>query len=540
MKRILLTLLCLCACPIVHADDYDVVVYGGTSAAITAAVQVKKMGKSVIIVSPDMHLGGLTSGGLGFTDSGNVKAIGGLSREFYHRVYMEYQKPETWNWEKMEQYGNQGQGTKAMLHEDKTMWIFEPHVAEKILDAWITEMKIPVVRETFLNRETGVEKDGTRIKSITTLDGKTYKAKMFIDVTYEGDLLAAAGVKYAVGRESNSVYGETWNGNQFGVYQHGHYFKKPVDPYKIPGDSSSGLLKYVEDADEGTNGQGDSRIQAYCFRMCLTRNPENLVPFPKPDNYDPNDYELLRRVFESGWRETFEKFDPIPNLKTDTNNHGPFSTDFIGMNYEYPDGSYEKRTEIIKAHRNYQLGWFYYIANSPDVPEDVRSSMAQWGLAKDEFTDNGNWPHQIYVREARRMVGEYVMTENECLGKKVPKPIGMGSYSLDSHNVRRLVTKDGSAQNEGDIGVGTKSGPYGIDYGSITPKRDECTNLLVPVCVSSSHAAFGSIRMEPVFMLLGQSAATAAVLSIEDNTDVQKLDYEKLCKRLIEDGQRIP
>ena len=539
MKRLFIALFCLCVCPIAHADEYDVVVYGGTSAAITAAVQVKKMGKSVVVVSPDKHLGGLASGGLGFTDSGNVNAIGGLSREFYHKIYVEYQKPETWNWEKMEQYGNQGQGTKAMLHEDKTMWIFEPHVAENVFDAWIVEMKIPVVRETFLNRETGVEKDGTRIKSITTLDGKTYKAKMFIDVTYEGDLLAAAGVKYVVGRESNSVYDETWNGNQFGVYQHGHYFKKPVDPYKIPGDPSSGLLKYVENADEGTNGQGDSRIQAYCFRMCLTRNPENRVPFPKPDNYDPNDYELLRRVFETGWRETFDKFDPIPNLKTDTNNHGPFSTDFIGMNYEYPDGSYEKRAEIIKAHRDYQLGWFYYIANSPDVPEDVRSRMSLWGLSKDEFKDNGNWPHQIYVREARRMVGEYVMTEHECLGKKVPKPIGMGSYSLDSHNVRRLVTKDGKAQNEGDIGVGTKSGPYGIDYGSITPKREECTNLLVPVCVSSSHAAFGSIRMEPVFMLLGQSAATAAVMSIEDNTDVQKLDYEKLRKRLVEDGQRI-
>jgi hypothetical protein len=439
----------------------------------------------------------------------------------------------------MDEYGNQGQGTEAMRHDDRTMWIFEPHVAEKVFDGWIAEYRIPVVREACLDRGRGVAKKGTRIVSITTLDGQTFCGRMFIDATYEGDLMAAAGVSYHVGRESGATYGETWNGNQFGLKQHGHYFKTPVDPFRTPGDPRSGLLKYIDGSTEGVNGEGDSRIQAYCYRMCLTDHPENRVPFTRPDGYNPEDYELLRRVFEAGWRETFQKFDPVPNRKTDTNNHGPFSTDFIGMNYEYPEASFERRREILQEHYRYQAGWFYYIASDPGVPEDVRSSMSKWGLAKDEFTDNGHWPHQIYVREARRMTGEYVTTEHECLGRRQPPhPVGMGSYSLDSHNVRRLVTAEGYVQNEGDVGVHPQQ-PYGIDYGSLTPKAEECTNLLVPVCLSCSHIAFGSIRMEPVFMLLGQSAGTAAALAIDAGVGVQQLDFERLRKQLLDDGQRL-
>jgi hypothetical protein len=531
-----MAIICAFGCTSVR---YDVVIYGGTSAAVTAAVQAKKMGKSVIIVSPDRHLGGLTGGGLGFTDSGNTGSVGGLSREFYHRMYLEYSKDEAWRWQPKNEYANYGQGTKAMRDDDQTMWIFEPHVAEKVFDDWIAEYRIPVVREAYLDREHGVVKEGTRIVSITTLDGKTYRGRMFIDVTYEGDLMAAAGVSYHVGRESNATYGETWNGNQYGVWHHLHYFKNPVDPYKIPDNPDSGLLKYIDDSTEGVNGDGDSRIQAYCYRMCLTDHPENRVPFTRPDGYDPQDYELLRRLFETGWREVFHKFDPIPNRKTDTNNHGPFSTDFIGMNYDYPEASYERRREILQEHYNYQMGWFYYIANDPGVPEDIRTRMSEWGLAKDEFTDNGHWPHQIYVREARRMVGEYVTTEQDCLGRRIPpRPVGMGSYTMDSHNVRRFVTKEGFVQNEGDIGVHPKQ-PYGIDYGSLIPRSDECGNLLVPVCLSSSHIAFGSVRMEPVFMLLGQSAATAAALAIAAKTDVQQVDYAHLRERLIADGQRL-
>ncbi|MDR0336272.1 MAG: FAD-dependent oxidoreductase [Planctomycetaceae bacterium] len=522
-----------------ESRQFDVVIYGGTSAAVTSAVQVKKMGQSVIIVSPDKHLGGLSSGGLGFTDSGNTNTVGGLSREFYQRIYTAYQNEKVWQWQKMSEYANVGQGTKAMLHEDKTMWIFEPHIAEEVFDTWIIEQKIPVVRNAWLDRQNGVKKNGTKIISITTLDGQTFSGKMFIDATYEGDLMAAAGVDYHVGRESNAQYGETWNGNQVGTLHHGHWFKKPVDPYIIPGDPKSGRLKYIDASAPGVRGEADHRVQAYCFRMCLTNHEPNRIPFQKPEGYNPNDYELYARVFATGWRETFAKFDQIPNHKTDTNNHGPFSTDFIGMNYDYPEASYEQRKEIIAEHTKYQQGLMYFLANDERVPEDVRNKMSRWGLAKDEFIDNENWSHQIYVREARRMIGEYVTTELDCMAKRrCPKPVGMGSYALDSHNVRRYITPEGTVQNEGDIGVAPR-GPYGIDFGSIVPKHEQCTNLLVPVCVSSSHIAFGSIRMEPVFMILGQSAATAAVLAIHENIDVQKIDYEKLKTRLIEDGQRL-
>ncbi len=520
-------------------EKFDVVIYGGTSAAVTTAVQVKKMGKSVVIVSPDKHLGGLSSGGLGYTDSGNTGTVGGLSREFYQRVYQVYRKDETWRWQKISEYANEGQGTRAMIHDDKTMWIFEPHVAEAVFDTWCDEMKIPVLRSVLLDREKGVKKNGTKITSITTLCGKTFEAPMFIDATYEGDLMAAAGVDYHVGREANRQYGETWNGNQVGVLHHGHWFQKPVDPYVVPGDPSSGRVKYVDDGPPGVRGEGDKRIQAFCFRMCLTDHEPNRVPFPKPDGYDPDDYELMVRVFDTGWRETFAKFDPIPNRKTDTNNHGPFSTDFIGMNYDYPEASYNERAEIVAEHRRYQQGLMYFLANDERVPAEVRKKMSRWGLAKDEFADNNHWPRQIYVREARRMIGEYVVTEHDCLGKRrCPKPVGMGSYTLDSHNVRRYITPKGHVQNEGDIGVRPK-GPYGIDFGAIVPKRERCTNLVVPVCVSSSHIAFGSIRMEPVFMILGQSAGTVAAMAIDEEIDVQELDYEKLKERLLADGQRL-
>ena len=522
-----------------QSSQYDVVVYGGTSAAVVSAVQAKKMGKSVVVVSPDKHLGGLSSGGLGFTDSGNTSTVGGLSREFYRRVYSVYQDEKTWKWQKSHEYANVGQGTKAMLHDDKTMWIFEPRVAEQVFEDWLKEMKIPVVRPVLLDREKGIVKDGAKIVSITTLCGKTFKGKMFIDATYEGDLMASAGCDYHVGREANSVYGEAWNGNQVGILHHAHWFKKPVDPYVVPGKPESGLLFGVDDSEPGQRGESDHRLQAYCFRMCLTDLPQNRLPFPKPEGYNPADYELLVRVFETGWRETFHKFDRIPNHKTDTNNHGPFSTDYIGKNYDYPEASYERRAEIVADHVRYQQGLMYFLANDPRVPADVREKMSQWGLAKDEFVDNGHWPHQIYVREARRLVGEYVTTERDCLGqRRCPKPVGLGSYTLDSHNVRRYVTPEGFAQNEGDIGVSPR-GPYGVDFGSLVPKEGQCGNLVVPVCVSSSHIAFGSIRMEPVFMILGQSAATIACMAIDEKIDVQRLDYEKLKGQLVADGQRL-
>jgi hypothetical protein len=523
------------------AESYeaDVIVYGGTCAAVTAAVQVIKEGKSVLVVSPDKHLGGLSSGGLGFTDTGNKAVIGGLAREFYHRVFMHYDKPESWQWQKKDEYGNKGQGTPAMDGTDRTMWIFEPNVAEKVFEDFVKENNIKIYRDEWLDRTKGVVKMNGRIVSIKTLSGKTFKGKMFIDATYEGDLMAATGVKYHVGREANSVYKEEWNGVQAGVFQHGHYFKKNVSPYKMEGDPKSGLLPYVSSEKIAKNGSGDKKIQAYCFRMCLSSNPDNRIPFAKPEGYDPGKYELLARVYKAGWDETFQKYDPIPNKKTDTNNHGPFSTDYIGMNYDYPDATYERRREIIKDHEQYQKGLMYFLSNDPRVPADVQTEMQKWGLPKDEFKDNGGWPHQIYVREARRMIGQGVMTENETLGKTpVSQSVGMGSYSLDAHNAQRYVKEDGFVQNEGDIGVHPKK-PYSISYASIIPKKAECQNLFVPVCLSSSHIAYGSIRMEPVFMILGQSAASAAVLAINNNISVQEVDYAKLKDQLLKDKQKL-
>ena len=515
----------------------DVIIYGGTSAAVTAAVEVMQTGKKVIIVSPDIHLGGLSSGGLGYTDTGNKATIGGLSREFYHRVWLHYNDSNSWKWERHEEYGNKGQGTPAMDGENRTMWIFEPHVAEKVFEDFISEYGIPVYRDEWLNRESGIVTKEGKIVSFTTLSGKTFEGKMFIDATYEGDLMASANVSYTVGREACSEYNEQWNGVQAGVYHHGHYFKSDISPYVIPDDPNSGLLPYISSEPIQPNCTGDDKIQAYCFRLCMSNHPDNRVSFEKPENYDPKNYELLARVFESGWDEWFNKYDMIPNRKTDTNNHGPFSTDFIGMNYDYPEASYERRKEIIKEHENYQKGLLYFVSTDKRIPEDVRNEMSKWGLAKDEFTDNGNWPHQLYIREARRMIGHYVTTENEVLGKiNVKDPVGMGSYTMDSHNIQRYVTGEGYVQNEGDVGVHPGK-PYKISYGSIVPKKEECTNLLVPVCVSSSHIAFGSIRMEPVFMILGQSAATAACMAIDRKEAVQDIDYSLLKEKLLSKNQ---
>ena len=514
----------------------DVVVYGGTSAAVTAAVQASRMGKSVIIVSPDKHLGGLSSSGLGFTDTGNKEVIGGIAREFYGLIYDHYQQPDAWQWQRREEYGNKGQGSPAVDGAKRTQWIFEPHVAEEAFEHLITDAGITVLRDEWLDREKGVSKRGSVLQSIRTLSGKTFRAPVFIDATYEGDLMAAAGVQYTVGRESNAQWDERWNGIQKGAHHHPHYFATQVDPYVVPGDASSGLLPEISSAAPGEDGDGDNRIQAYTFRLCLTRNPENRIPFTRPADYDSTRYELLARIYEAGWRETFNKFDPIPNAKTDVNNHGPFSSDYIGGNYDYPEASYARRQEIIDAHIRYQQGLIWFTATSPRVPEEIRSQMQQWGYAADEFTDNGHWPYTIYVREARRMVGQKMMTENEILGRTpVLESVGMGSYTLDSHNTQRYVTAEGFVQNEGDVGIGCQ--PYQIEMKSLLPHREECSNLVVPVALSCTHIAFGSIRMEPVFMILGQSAATMAVTALERGVSLADIEYGDILPRLVADGQ---
>ena len=516
----------------------DIIIYGGTSAAIIAAVEVLKSGKTVLIVSPEQHLGGLTSGGLGFTDTGNKAVIGGLSREFYHRVWLHYKDAAAWNWQNQSDFGNKGQETVAMDGEFRTMWLFEPHVAERVFEDFVKENNIKVLRGEWLDRNKGVVKKKGEIISFSTLSGKVFKGKMFIDATYEGDLMAVAGINFHVGREGNAKYNETFNGVQTGVFQHDHHFKSNISPYKIKDDPSSGLLPYISAEPPGEFGAADKKIQAYCFRMCMTNHPENSVAFPKPDNYDASKYELLLREFNTGRNDWFSKFDVLPNKKTDTNNHGAFSSDFIGMNYDYPEADYQRRAEIIKQHYDYQAGLLWFVANDLRVPDAIRTKMASYGLAKDEFKDNNHWPHQIYVRESRRMIGDYITTEHDVMQRiETPESIGMGSYHIDSHNTQRYVTSEGYVQNEGDIGV-KPPGPYRISYGSIVPKKEECTNLFVPVCVSSSHIAYGSIRMEPVFMILGQSAAVAACLAIDEKCAIQDVSYDQL-KKLLENKNQI-
>ncbi|MBL8811587.1 MAG: FAD-dependent oxidoreductase [Planctomycetaceae bacterium] len=508
----------------------DVVVYGGTSAGVTAAIQVARMGHSVILIEPTRHIGGLTSGGLGFTDSGDKRVIGGLSREFYQRVRKHYDDAAAWSQEKPSEYA------RYRANED-AMWTFEPKVAEAILRQMLAEAKVTLVEQQRLNRDSGVKLDGTRIVSITMESGVEYKGRQFVDATYEGDLMAAAGVKFTVGREANSVYGETLNGNQVKANIHNHRFVKNVDPWKIPGDKSSGLLPGIESTGPGVEGTGDHRVQAYCFRMCMSNSPKNRRPFPKPEGYNEADYELLLRNFEAGDLRFPMKPDMMPNRKTDTNNNCAVSTDYLGANYDYPNATYEQRDAIIREHARYQKGLMWTLANHPRVPQKIRDEMVEWGLPLDEFTDNDNWPHQLYIREARRMVSDYVVTELDCRRERiVPDSVGLGSYNMDSHNVRRFVTEEGFVQNEGDVQV-SPGGAYLISYRSIVPAKGQASNLTVPVCLSSSHIAYGSIRMEPVFMILGQSAATAAVLAMNGNMDLQDVPYAKLREQMLKDNQ---
>ena len=514
-------------------QSYDVVVYGGTSGGVTAAIQTAKLGKTVVLIEPTKFLGGLTTGGLGATDIGNKKAIGGMSREFYHRIWQFYQNDKAWVQQTREQYF--AKRPHGNSETENTMWTFEPHAATKVYDDMIAGAKVPVIFGERLDLKNGVKKDGARITEIIMESGKRFSGKMFIDATYEGDLMAKAGVKYHVGREANAVYGETLNGVQVGRSK-SHQFKVEVDAYVIPGDPKSGVIPGVQTDRPGEEFSGDKRVQAYNYRMCTTDAPDNHIPWPKPANYDEKQFELALRNAEAGddrisWAPT-----PMPNRKTDTNNNFAVSTDYIGMNYDYPDADYATREKITQQHRDYQMGLMWTYANHPRVPEKIRAAFTKFGMSKDEFADSGHWPRQMYVREARRMISDYVMAEKNCRRLEVVEDsVGMGAYNMDSHNVQRYVTKGGKVRNEGDVQVGVR--PYPVSYRSIRPKAEECTNLLVPICLSASHIAYGSIRMEPVFMVLGQSSATAAVHAIEQGVDIQKIDYAKLKERMLADGQ---
>ncbi|HBL77884.1 MAG: xanthan lyase [Bacteroidetes bacterium GWF2_42_66] len=541
-----------------RSTEYDVVVYGGTSAGIVAAVQAVKMGKSVIIIEPgtEQQLGGLTTGGLGATDIGNKMVIGGISREFYQNIKKYYEDQKNWKWQNREDYieGRNKTGEDAM-------WTFEPSAAKKVFQKWIDKYKIPVVYgERIVRRgeghtvdlngwlvasagsvSDGVVKEGSRIIEIVMESGNHYKGRSFIDATYEGDLMAGAGVSFTVGREGNDIYNESLNGVRTTLSipdsdvpaWHHHQFEPAVNPYVMPQDSNSGILPMIDRKGPGTEGASDHRIQAYCFRMCLTDVPENRVPFTKPEGYDELNYELLFRNYEAGFARLPWINSPMPNRKTDTNNQSAFSTDFIGANYNYPEASYTERAKIILAHRNYQKGVMWTLANHPRIPEKIRNEISRWGFTKDEFIEGNGWQDQLYIREARRMVSDVVMTQNHCQGIFVAdESVGMGAYNMDSHHTQRYIDEKGFVKNEGDVQIGL-SKPYPISYKSIVPKKAECTNLLVPVCLSASHIAFGSIRMEPVFMVLGQSAAVAACLSIDQNFSVQEVPYSALKTNLL-------
>ena len=541
-----------------QSKKYDIVIYGGTSAGVAAALQSSRMGKSVVLIEPTNRIGGLTTGGLGQTDIGNKQAIGGISREFYGNIKKYYDDPKNWKWEKKSEYMDGGQ-TRTEKGE-ATMWTFEPSAALAVYKSMMDKEKIKMVYNERLNRESGVKKVDGKIESITMESGKVFIGKVYLDATYEGDLMASAGVSYSVGRESNEEYGETLNGVQANSINRAltgfvsknafnHNFLPGVDPYVVKGDPTSGLLPNINEK-PGLEGEGDKKIQAYCFRMCLTDHPDNRIPFQKPANYDEVNYELLFRNYEARKGPINEMYSygnsllpwinsSMPNRKTDTNNKFGFSTDYIGKNYDYPEASYAEREKIIEDHRNYQMGLMWTLANHPRIPAEVREEASRWGTTKDEFERADGWQQQLYVREARRMISDYVMTQKNCEAITVAEDgIGLAAYGMDSHNVQRYVDANGYVQNEGNVEAhGFK--PYPISYGSLVPKKEECQNLIVPVCVSSTHIAFGSIRMEPVFMVLGQSAATAAVLAIDGNTNVQEVPYPNLREQLLKDGQRL-
>lgn len=498
--------------PLPKVIKTDVCFYGGISASVIGSYAVQMKGKKALIIEPGEYLGGMSSGGLGSTDIGNKFAITGLARDFYRRLGQHYGTFEQWN--------------------------FEPSAADKVFRQYLDEAKPSILMQ---HRLVAVRKVGTRITEIELehsanpkLPHVKVQAQVFIDCSYEGDLMAKAGVSYTVGREDAKQYGEDLNGVQL---KEAHQFPDGVDPYVIPGKPESGLLFGVSQEVLAPNGTGDKKVQAYNFRLCITDSVPNQIPFTRPAGYDSLKYTLLVRQLEKmQWKkvENLLIINKMPNRKTDVNNKGGFSTDFIGMNWDYPEASYKRRAQIWKEHENYIKGLLWFLSTDPRLPEDTRSSMKRWGWAKDEFVKLGGFSHQLYVREARRMVGELVMTQAHCQHKEtVSDAVGMAAYQMDSHNCQRLVV-NGMVKNEGDVQVGVP-GPYPIAYRAIIPKEKECSNLLVPVCLSATHIAYGSIRMEPVFMVLAQSAAYAALQAIDKQVPVQKIDVKALQAQLEND-----
>ena len=523
-----------------NAVDFDVVVYGGTAGGVTAAVQAARMGKRAVIVDPSDHLGGMTSGGLGFTDVGNPATVGGIAREFYHHVWQAYRDPAAWRWQAREQFARSvaGQGVRSIDDGAEVQWNFEPHVAERAFDDLVREAGVARVRGR-LDLHGGVVKAGGRITGLRMEDGRVVAGRVFVDASYAGDVMALAGVRYVVGREANAEHHETVNGIEAAAAKK-NQLPAGIDAFRLPGDRASGLLPLVNPDPGGPDGSADQRVQAYCYRLCLTDVPANRLPIARPDGYDERDFELLLRAVAAGQSGGFLTLDrQVPNHKTDANNGSGISLDLIGGNHGYPDGDYAARARIADAHRRWSLGLIYTLQQSGRVPAKIRAGMLKWGLPKDEFTDNDHFPRELYVREGRRMVGALVECE-PLLRDSAPvtDSVAMGSYKADSHNVQRYADAAGHVRNEGDVQASV-GGPYRISYRAIVPRADQCANLLVPWCLSATHAAYGSIRMEPVFMSLGQAAGTAAALAIDGHTSVQAVPYDALRDRLRADKQVV-
>ncbi|UZR98323.1 FAD-dependent oxidoreductase [Chondrinema litorale] len=543
LKILVLLLLFHCQ-PIqnVKEKSYDLVIYGGTSAGIIAAVQAARMDHTAIIVVPEDRIGGAMSGGLGWSDIGEEETIGGLSLEFFKRVYQYYQQDSAWKFQAAADYKPYG---NHVILESGIMWTFEPEVAKRIFEQMLSEEKdkIEIVYNERIDLKAGVIKENNVITSIKTESGKEYKGKYFIDASYEADLMAQAGVSYHVGRESSSTYNEELAGvlgPTIDVRQPKHLFGAGISPY----DSAGNLLPGIQDVPMGNPGDGDHKIQAYNFRACLTTATENQIPIPKPENYDPLNYELLYRYIKKKDLKSIHDvitISPMPNYKTDINDGGhgsPFSTDYNGMNWDFPEGDYATRECIWTEHYNFTVGLFYFLGHDSRLPEEMRNEMLKYGLPKDEYTQYGNWTPQLYIRETRRMLGKHILTQQDCQDDvSKPQSIGMASYGPDSHHVQRIVYENGEVVNEGNFLEPHKA--YEIPMGVIMPKEEECSNLLVPVCVSSSHIAFGSIRMEPVFMIMGQAAATIACLSQDNKMPLHQLKYEVVQNQLLKDKQKL-
>jgi hypothetical protein len=514
------------------ALETDFCIYGGTSAGVIAAVQGSKMGKDVVLVEAGQHLGGMSVEGLGGTDIDNQPfqnspAVGGLALEFYRRLSAVYERTEAF------------EAMLAARGKDTKLWRFEPHVAEAVWEAWVKEAGITVLRGHRLNETNGVTKEGTRITGLRFENGAEVKAKMFIDATYEGDLLAFAGLSFAVGREGNAKYGETHNGIRTDTTHKQH--DKPIDPYRTPGDPASGLIFGVQDMPLGEHGAADESIQGYCFRLCLTKDSKNRLPIEKPANYDVTHYEMQRRYLAAGGVIS-PPHAAVPNGKTDPGTWHSLASNFTGWNHRYPIASYAERESMLRESRDYMQGLYWFMAHDGAVPAKQRADWAAWGLCKDEFTDNAGWPRAFYVRNGRRMISDFVLTEAQ-LRKANPEPVndsvGMIWWPPDFHSARCLV-KDGRVWNEGAVFNVSKEPdwiPCGIPYRCLVPKASECTNLLSPTCPSSSYVAYGAYRIEFTFMVAAQSAATAAMMAIDASTSVQKVDYPRLRERLLGDNQ---